>query len=350
MTPKTPAAAWPSWAGRAAVVWSLLYATGAALAAVTAPAFGYSLLGKGTGTGPEAAAAALYGTAAVLAYALLRRPGVRWLSTAAWAVVALCLTSGFAALLSPLHLLFFLSRNQPPVDWAALANQTAAVLGGILWACAALAHRRHALGTCPYCGRHPGGRRAGDRPTGRDGWAHGTAPSAAPPHPAPAPRADLAPRAGLVAVAALVPYTVLKTAWALGVTPGYTGTGRPGVDPEYTSDLGIRLYDHGVDVTAVLALLGMTLALALTRPWGRRLPRLPLLALGWAGAGALAPFGVFLAAVGALAWAGAVDVGMADHAPWVVAVAYGSFSGYGLALARATRAHQRATRRPCERC
>ncbi|MFD2009125.1 hypothetical protein [Streptomyces narbonensis] len=115
-----------------------------ALAAVTGPAFGYALLGKGTGTGPETASAALYGTAAVLAYALLRRPGVRWLSTAAWAVVALCLTSGFAALLSPLHLLFFLSRNQPPVDWAALVNQTVAVLGAILWACAALAHRRHA--------------------------------------------------------------------------------------------------------------------------------------------------------------------------------------------------------------
>ncbi|MFF8838967.1 hypothetical protein [Streptomyces sp. NPDC015130] len=325
MTPKTLAATWPSWAGRAALVWSLLYASGAAPAAVTGPAFGYALFGKATGTGPETAAAALYGTAAVLAYVLLRRPGVRWLPTAAWAVVALCLTSGFAVLLSPLRLLFLLSRNQPPVDWAALANQTVAVLGATLWACAALAHRRRALGSCLHCGRHPRGR-------------------------VPASRSGLAPRAGLVAVAALVPYTALKTAWALGVTPGYTGTGRPGIDPRYTSDLGIRLYDHGVDVTAVLALLGMVLALALTRPWGRRLPRLPLLALGWAGAGALVPFGIFLAALGALAWTGAVDVGMADHAPWVVAVAYGSFSGYGLALARATRAHQRATRRPCERC
>ncbi|MFB6836040.1 hypothetical protein [Streptomyces sp. NPDC056361] len=335
MTPKTLLAAWPSWAGRAALAWSLLYATGAALAAATGPALGYALLGKGTGTGPEAGAAALYGTAAVLAYALLRRPDVRGLSTAALAAVALCLTSGFAALLSPLHLLFFLSRNQPPVDWAALANQSFAVLGAVLWTCAALAHRRHALGTCPHCGRRP---------------ARVPSEASAPPVPGPATRSGLAPRAGLVAVAALVPYTVLKTAWALGLTAGYTGTGRPGVDPEYTSDLGLRLYDHGVDVTAVLALLGMALALALTRPWGRRLPRLPLLALGWAGAGALAPFGVFLAAVGILAWAGAVDIDMADHAPWVVAVAYGSFSCYGLALARATRAHQRATRRPCERC
>ncbi|MFF9848374.1 hypothetical protein [Streptomyces litmocidini] len=324
MTPKTLLATWPSWAGRAALVWSLLYAAGAALAALTGPAFGYALLAKGTGTRPEAGAAVLYGAAAVLAYALLRRPGVRWLPTAAWAVVALCLTSGFPALLSPVRLLFFLSRNQDPVDRAALANQFLAVLGAVLWGCAALAHRRRTLGTCAYCGGR--GHRPGTTESG------------------------LATRAGLVAVTALVPYTVLKTLWALGVTPGYTGDGRPGADPEYTSDLGLWLYDHGVDVTAVLALLGMALALALTRPWGRRLPRLPLLALGWTGAGALAPFGAFLAAFGVLTWTGAISGGTADHAPWVVAVAYGGFCGYGLALARATRAHQRATRRACGRC
>ncbi|MFF1511093.1 hypothetical protein [Streptomyces sp. NPDC058326] len=327
MTPMSPLATLPlrsdrpARAGRAALLWSLLYATGAAVAAVTGPAFGYALLGRGTGTTAEAIAAVLYGAAALLAYLLLRRPHARWPSTAAWAVVGLCLTSGFPALLSPLHLLSFLSRGQPPVDGAALANQGLAVLGAVLWGYAALTHRRGALGTCPYCGGH-----------------------------APAPTGRPATRAGLVAVAALVPYTVLKTAWALGLTVGFTGTGRPGADPEYTSDLGLWLYDHGVDVTAVLAVLGMVLALALTRPWGRRLPRLPMLALGWAGAGALAPFGALLAAFGVLAWTGAISAGLEDHAPWVVAVAYGGFSCYGLALARATRDYQRATRRDCERC
>ncbi|MFE1549336.1 hypothetical protein [Streptomyces sp. NPDC058718] len=321
MTPKTLLARWPSWAGSAALAWSLLYAAGAALAALTEPSLGYALLGKGTGTGAEAAAAVLYGASAALGYALLRRPAALWPSRAAWAVVALCLTSGFAALLSPLHLLFFLSRNQDPVDWAALSNQFLAVLGAVLWGCAALAHRRRALGTCPHCGGHRRAAVASD-----------------------------STRAGLVAVAALVPYTTLKTAWALGLTVGYTGTGRPGADPEYTSDLGIWLYDHGVDVTAALAVLGMVLALALTRPWGRRLPRPPMLALGWAGAGALAPFGALLAAVGVLAWTGAIGSGLDDHAPWVVAVAYGGFSCYGLALGRATRSFQRATRRTCAAC
>ncbi|MEU9995112.1 hypothetical protein [Streptomyces sp. NPDC050848] len=324
MTSKTQSllATWPSWAERAALVWSVLYATGAALAALTGPAFGYALLGKGTGTAAEATAAGLYGSAALLAYAMSCRPGRRWPPPAAWAAVVLCLTSGFAFLLSATHLLFFLSRNQPAIDWAAWANQGAAVVGAVLWGCAALAYRRRTLGTCPYCGDRAG------------------TPSGLPPDT----------RAGLVAVAALVPYAILKTAWALGVTPGYTGEGRPGADPMYTSDVGLWLYDHGVDVTAALALVGMALALALTRPWGRRLPRVPLIALGWAGAGALTPFGVFLAVVGVLAWAGAVDAAVADHAPWVVLVAYGGFCLYGLALGRATRSFQRATRRPCERC
>ncbi|MFF0436873.1 hypothetical protein ACFYU9_32210 [Streptomyces sp. NPDC004327] len=316
-----PTKNWPAWAGRAALVWSLLYAAGAALAAATGPAFGYALLGKGTGTAAETATAALYAAAAVLASVMLGRPAGRWLPVAAWGVVGLCLSSGFGFLLAPAHLLFFLSRNQPPLDLAALANQAVAVLGAVLWAGAALAHRRHRLGTCPYCG-------------GR----------------APAVPAD-ARRAGLVAVAALVPYTALKTMWALGLTPGYTGTGRPGADPRYTSDLGLWLYDHGVDVTAVLALVGMALALALTRPWGRRLPRPLLLALGWTGAGALAPFGLFLAVIGLLTWTGALTTGsIPDHAPWIVAVAYGGFCLFGLALGQSTRLYQRATRKNCARC
>lgn len=313
-------AAWPSWAGRAALVWSVLYAAGAALAAATGPAFGYALLGKGTGPGFEAAAAGLYGAAAVLAYALLRAPRARGLTLAAWAVAGLCVTWGFGFLLSPVRLLYVLSRNQEPMDWAAWSNEGFAILGAVLWGCAALARRRALLGSCAYCG----------------GRAEAVAGDAS--------------RAGLVAVAALVPYAALKTAWALGFTPGYTGSGRPGADPRYTSDPGLWLYDHGVDVTAVLAVVGMLLALALTRPWGRRLPRPALLALGWAGAGALAPFGVFLAVLGVLAWTGVIEVGLADHAPWVVAVAYGGFCLFGLALGRATRVFQRATRRACGRC
>ncbi|MFD0386341.1 hypothetical protein ACFQ2B_39720 [Streptomyces stramineus] len=83
---------------------------------------------------------------------------------------------------------------------------------------------------------------------------------------------------------------------------------------------------------------------------GPRLPRWPLLGLGWTGAGALAPFGFYLLVYGALVWAGVVDNGMEAIDGWVVVVAYGGFSVYGLALGRATRAYQQATRRSCAHC
>ncbi|WP_031079047.1 hypothetical protein [Streptomyces sp. NRRL S-118] len=313
---------WPSYAGRAALVWSVVYASGAALAALLEPTLGYALAHQGRGAAVEWSLAVAYAAAALLARLMLRAPGLRWPPLAAWTVVLLCLCSGFGFLFSPAHLLSFLSRNQDAVDVVVLVNEGVAVLGAVLWGCAALAYRRRARGTCPYCGGSDR-RHAVDRP-GR--------------------------AAGYTAVAALVPYTVLKTAWALGLTVGYTGAGRPGMDPRYTSDLGLRLYEYGVDVTAVLALVGMALAMALVRPWGGRLPRLPLLALGWTGAGALAPFGIFLAVWGVLMWAGAISNGLPDHAPWVVVIAYGGFSLYGLGLARATWAYQVRTRRACTHC
>ncbi|MFG3507007.1 hypothetical protein ACGF5F_16000 [Streptomyces sp. NPDC047821] len=109
-----------------------------------------------------------------------------------------------------MHLLAVLfGRNQPSMDWAAWANQGLAVAGAVLWACAALAHRRRARGLCAHCG-------------GRAASVPGGARSAA----------------GLVAVGALVPYTTLKTAWALGATAGCTGAGKPGMHPHYGLALG----------------------------------------------------------------------------------------------------------------
>ncbi|MEU3819025.1 hypothetical protein AB0E74_05330 [Streptomyces sp. NPDC030392] len=337
MGPRRWGAAWPSWAGSAALVWSVLYAAGAALAALTGPAFGYALPGGAVrGAAAEWALAALYGGAAALAYGMRRWPGRAWPDRAAWAVVALCLTSGFGFLLSLTRVLAFLSRNQPPMDWAAWANQGVAVGGAALWLGAALAGRRRRGGVCPHCGGARGGGHGG---AGGRAGAEGSR-----------VRGGRPVRAGLVAAAALVPYAALKTGWALGWTAGYTGEGSPGLDPRYASDLAIRLYAHGVDATAVLAVAGMGLALALTRSWSAPAVRAVLLALGWAGAAALAPFGVFLAVTGALMWAGLVDVGLGDHAAWVVVVAYGGFSVYGVALGRATEAYRARTRRPCTRC
>ncbi|MEV5238927.1 hypothetical protein AB0K89_07420 [Streptomyces cinnamoneus] len=316
-------ATWPQWAVRAAAVWSAAYAAGAVIAALCPGlAFGYGAGGTWRGTAAEWTLAGTYTAAAVLGYVMLRQPGLRWAPAAAWGVAGLAVVSGFGFLFSPALVLNLLSRHQPPVDWAAWANQGVVTAGALLWACAALAHRRHALGTCAHCGGR--GRRSAVRAKTRAGW---------------------------VAVAALVPYTALKTAWALGLRTGYSGDNeRPGMDEYYAGDALLWLYDHGVDITAVLGCTGMLLALALTLPWGRRLPRLPLLALGWTGAGALAPFGAFLLVYGTLLWTGAIEGGFEGHAGWVVAVAYGGFSAYGLALGRATRTYQLATRRLCGHC
>ncbi|KUJ64665.1 hypothetical protein ACZ90_59165 [Streptomyces albus subsp. albus] len=314
-------ARWPHWAERGARLWSAAYAAGAAVAALGVP-LGYSLAAEGRGAVTESAMAVVFAAAAGLAWAMRRHTGVRGLTWAAWAVAGFCLMSGFGFLFSPALLLNLLSRNQDPVHWGELANQGVATAGAALWTGAALAHRRRRRGTCAYCGG-AGRRTAVDRRT----------------------------RAGYLAVAALVPYFTMKTAWALGSRVGFHGAGTPGMDRRYLNDTGIWLHEHGVDITAVLALVGMALALALTRPWGERLPRLPLLVLGWTGAGALAPFGVFLIVVGALTWAGAFDTGaMESYSPWVVVVAYGGFSLYGVGLGRAVRAFRQRTRRQCAHC
>ncbi|GAA0412337.1 hypothetical protein [Streptomyces luteireticuli] len=314
---------WPAWTGRAAAVWSAAYAAGAVGAALSpGRAYGYALGAKAHGTAVEWAVAGLYTAAAALGLLMLRRPGLRWAPATAWVAVAAAFVSGFGFLFSPAHLLDLVSRNQDPMDWAAWANQGVATLGAVLWTGTALAYRRRARGTCPHCGGR--GHRA---------------------------RAERRTRAGYVAVAALLPYALLKSAWAAGARVGYSGSGRhPGLDEHYAGDQVIRLYEHGVDLTVVLALTGMALALVLSLPRFRRLPRLPLLALGWAGAGAFAPFGAFLLVYGSLAWAGVLDAGTGGHAPWVVAVAYGGFCFYGVALGRAVLGFQRATRRTCRVC
>ncbi|HEV7626723.1 MAG TPA: hypothetical protein VGO89_09505, partial [Streptomyces sp.] len=85
----------------------------------------------------------------------------------------------------------------------------------------------------------------------------------------------------LIAIAACVPYLSLKIAWVLGAPVGI---------PD-----GSPLREGGGMLVAVNALsvvldsLVVVLALALTRPWGRRLPAwLTLLPL-WAATGLLSP-------------------------------------------------------------
>lgn len=82
-------------------------------------------------------------------------------------------------------------------------------------------------------------------------------------------------------------YGALKTAWALGSHIGVEGTPAWERDP---LPLGAELLAFAG--TALLALLAVAILLALVMPAGRRVPRRPLRALAWTGAGVMIPFGL----------------------------------------------------------
>ncbi|MFI6594769.1 hypothetical protein ACIBHX_00900 [Nonomuraea sp. NPDC050536] len=149
-------------------------------------------------------------------------------------------------------------------------------------------------------------------------------------------------RTAWAGIAALVPYAAIKTYWACG--------GRAGLPPGF--DLAdefrrngapvavIWLEHHGVDFTAALAVAGAVLLLALTRPWGMRLPRWIPLGVAWPGT-LLLPYGV-LTAVLALSGGGG-----GGHGPtnWLVVAAVLAFCGIGGALAVCARSYQARSRR-----
>jgi Protein of unknown function (DUF3995) len=69
---------------------------------------------------------------------------------------------------------------------------------------------------------------------------------------------------------------------------------------------GDTLIYLAVWITGGLKLFGAALALALVRPWGRRLPRWGVAFLGWVAAVLLTLYGGFLVAADALAAAGVI--------------------------------------------
>ncbi|MEV8015721.1 hypothetical protein AB0O76_05055 [Streptomyces sp. NPDC086554] len=130
--------------------------------------------------------------------------------------------------------------------------------------------------------------------------------------------------------AAAVPYIALKTFWAMGGRAGLAD----GFDlaDEFAkngaSDEVVWLERHGIDFTAVLALMGVVLAFALVRPWGRRFPRWLLLTPALAGT-LLVPYGL-LTAVLALTRSGShTESSMTE---WVVPAGACAFLGIGTAL------------------
>ncbi|WP_147915337.1 hypothetical protein [Ruania zhangjianzhongii] len=133
---------------------------------------------------------------------------------------------------------------------------------------------------------------------------------------------------GLIIVA-IVPYIGLKALWLTGSTVGLRGTAA-------AAEMHSGRMMVGNNITIVLELLAVLLALAFTRPWGRRIPAWIVLGLGAGATGLLAPvvLGVPLGSLLQLAISGSVRTGgMSEMSPWAFALVYGGFGLLAVALA-----------------
>jgi hypothetical protein len=140
---------------------------------------------------------------------------------------------------------------------------------------------------------------------------------------------------GYAAVAAMLPYLAIKTAWLAGSDIGVADSGLMRTTPFVVGNL----------ITAAMEVAGAVLALTLVHRWGRQAPAWLVLLPMWVASGLLAPVMVaaplgFLAEslTGGTAAGGGTDTGdaaMAGLQGWVYGVVYSGFilQGIGLAVA-----------------
>ncbi|WP_344547158.1 hypothetical protein [Actinomadura fulvescens] len=149
--------------------------------------------------------------------------------------------------------------------------------------------------------------------------------------------------AAWVGAAALVPYVMMKTYWALGGTAGKpAGDLAVQLRVNGAPEVVVWMERHGLDFTAAGALVGMLLVVALVVSWGARLPRWSVLVPGWAGALLLTPYGLGTMVAAPLGF----TVGDAQGWSWWVGIVGGvAFAGLGAALGVCSRSYQRRTKR-----
>jgi hypothetical protein len=205
-------------------------------------------------------------------------------------------------------------------DVPGIAMRLAAAAAGTLLVVTAVTEQRAARDACARCGRATAG---GAGPVGSASWIRATAP-------------------GYAAVALALGYAAEKVYWGLGGTLGLA------TDDAFGD---VRLWTPGLGDTAVLALIGATIALALVRPWGRRLPRWMPLTGAVLGAMMLIPVGV-MGTYGTLARLEELsdtEAGIALE-PWVFMIEYPWFFAWGVSLALAAVSFHHRTRSRCHAC
>ncbi|GAA3021440.1 hypothetical protein GCM10017559_52740 [Streptosporangium longisporum] len=360
-------------AGYATLGWALVYG-GFGLVATSA---GSALFHRAAEPLPVALNWVVVAVAAVTVITVPAavRPGPRIPRAVVLATLAgLCAVSGVAAfglLMDVITLVF----AQTVGSWTGTANRALAAIGVVLLVATARAYRSAAYGTCPRCGSvhtSPAVPSAA-LPAGPSVASPAVPPVASPaalpvvrggPEPVPASR-----RVRLTAylgAAAFLPYAAMKTTWALGGT--FAGVGgaemTATMERNGASGLMLTLERWGVDVTALLAALGVFLILGLVRPWGqvfprwtfalrgRRVPRWLPLTPALVGAASLAPYGMVGLVYAVLGTAGVVAVPRGDFptpgdALLVIWFGLGAFAVYGVALAVAARSYLLRTRPVC---
>lgn len=164
---------------------------------------------------------------------------------------------------------------------------------------------------------------------------------------------------GYVASVALLPYAIFKTLWALGVPIGATQKAIEDMHANMEAYSGpvFSLYRYGIDITALLAIIAIFLALALVRPWGQRFPKwIPilggrkfhrwlLLIPAWVGGMLFTIFGGVSVIDMVLIGLGIKPSGNMDGLePWVFMIVYGGFFIWGFTICLAALSYQTRTR------
>ncbi|WP_154697594.1 hypothetical protein [Lentzea guizhouensis] len=140
---------------------------------------------------------------------------------------------------------------------------------------------------------------------------------------------------GYAACALAFPYLLLKAYWSLGGTHGFVQA--DALNRYFGGPWGALFAGWG---TVIAAMVGAATALALVWPGGERLPRWPLLVIGWIGAvlllsaGMSGVYGVIKTAVDPASATQGFVTG------WVFPLVYGNFAAWGVALAATTSHHQ----------
>jgi hypothetical protein len=310
---------WRRWVSQAAVAWAVGYGSLRVYwtlgAAPSPPPIGNDLI---VFTGWWSVA--LCGAAAVVVLGLRSSRWSRPLALAAWSVSAALVAASALLLLDLVGII--LPGSGVTVHVVPFLSRVASLAGGVLVGATALSYQRHWHGACLACGSTGEPIRSALR-TGPPRWAW------------------------VAAWAAVVGCLIrLLAQVAVGFGSALLEGGG-----------AVLLFETG------FLLAGIVLPLALVYPWGRVFPRwVPLLAgrhvprwlvLGPGlvlGVGMTAYFGMTLVKIAVETITGTWDPGAASDPLWFLWVAVPAYLTWGLGLAVAAVAYQRATRPPCRSC